>query len=272
MFDTESTADTDVGLNKSIVVVSKSSGYLFTNLENQFRCEGFKVSTVSNLSSMNKIDSEVSGVLCYLGEDFIADDKLQIFIRDRAAEDGFLLFMVGDEAEIDAVEKVIPHSLVSKEFRRPINVKDVVSEINRFFESHVGSTRKTILAVDDSGVMLKSIKNWLGDKYDMVLADSALTAIKSITVNRPDLIILDYEMPIIDGKKTIAMIRGEKDFADIPVIFLTGRQDRESIEEVLEYKPDGYLLKTMKPYAVRKYIDGFFDKMETQKKLNSIRR
>lgn len=269
--DIESGID-DLTGPRSIVVVSKSSGYLFSTLENQFRSDGYAVDTVSNLSAMNKIDGHISGVVLYLDEEFIGDDKLQIFIRDRVAEEGFPLFMVGDDAEIQAVERVIPHSLVSKEFRRPINVKTVVTEVDHFFQSHVGSTRKVILAVDDSGVMLKSIKNWLGDKYDMVLADSALTAIKSITVNRPDLIILDYEMPIIDGKKTIAMIRAEKDFADIPVIFLTGRQDRESIEEVLEYKPDGYLLKTMKPYAVRKYVDSFFEKLETQKKLNSIKR
>lgn len=256
---------------RHMALVSRGGGYLFTNLRNQLLQDGYSVSEVNNLSSMNKINVDISGCIIYLDEEYLSDDKLQIFIRDKVAEEGFPIFLVGDPTEIEEAKKVLPEKLVSKVFLRPINVKDVVSEIDRFYESHNTSNRKMILAVDDSGVMLKSIKNWLGDKYDMTLADSALAAIKSITVNRPDLIILDYEMPIIDGKKTIAMIRAEKDFAEIPVIFLTGRQDRESIEEVMEYKPDGYLLKSMKPYAVRKYVDDFFEKLETQKKINSIK-
>ena len=252
---------------RNLALVGESGGYLLTTLKNQLD----NVSLVNNLSTMNKLDEDISGCMIFLDEDFIADDKLQIFIRDKVTEEGIPLFMVGDQAEIDSVERVIPSKLVSKVFLRPINVKDLVGSLDKFYESHTVDSRKVILAVDDSGVMLKSIKNWLGDKYDMMLANSALMAIKSITVRRPDLIILDYEMPIIDGKKTIAMIRAEKDFSEIPVIFLTGRQDRESIEEVMEYKPDGYLLKSMKPYAVRKYVDEFFAKMETQKKINTLR-
>ena len=143
-------------------------------------------------------------------------------------------------------------------------VKDIVADIRKYQFEHIGDNRKIILAVDDSGVMLNSIKNWLGDKYQVMLADSGLAAIKSITITRPDLIILDYEMPVVDGKQALAMIRSERDFADIPVIFLTGKQDRESIMGVMELKPDGYLLKTMKPYAVRQYIDEFFIKRNAQ--------
>ncbi len=79
-------------------------------------------------------------------------------------------------------------------------------------------------------------------------------------------------MPVVDGKQVLAMIRSERDFADIPVIFLTGRQDKESIMDVMELKPDGYLLKTMKPFAVRQYIDEFFIKRDAQLKGGLIRK
>jgi CheY-like chemotaxis protein len=263
--------DKDTNVRLKIAVVSKSGGYLLGNLANQLTQDGFDTYSASNLSTLNKLGNDLNGCLLYLDEDFIEDDKLMIFIRDKVNEDEVPVFLVGDEGEIAVLKKFIPQRLVSLEFLRPINIKSVADDIRKFYETHKSDKRKLILAVDDSGVMLKSIKNWLGDKYDMMLADSALAAIKSITVNRPDLIILDYEMPIIDGKKTIAMIRAEKDFADIPVIFLTGRQDRESIEDVMEYKPNGYLLKSMKPYAVRKYIDEFFEKLDNQKKLDSIK-
>lgn len=65
----------------------------------------------------------------------------------------------------------------------------------------------------------------------------------SIGKKRPDLILLDYEMPVCDGKMTLEMLRADKNLATIPVMFLTAINDRESIEAVLKLKPAGYLLK-----------------------------
>ena len=76
--------------------------------------------------------------------------------------------------------------------------------------------------------------------------------------NRPDLVLLDYEMPIVDGKQVLEMIRSEHDFADIPVIFLTSREDQESKEAAMALKPEGYLLKSMEPGEIVKAIDEFF--------------
>ena len=86
--------------------------------------------------------------------------------------------------------------------------------------------------------------------------------IKCISLNRPDLIILDYEMPICDGKQVLQMIRSEMEFADIPVIFLTGRGDRESVMEVMALKPAGYLLKSMRPIEIIQAINEFFEKQK----------
>ncbi len=256
----------------NIIIASKNKGYLFSNLVDQFDREEYDITQVNNVSSMSKFTDHIDACILYLDEDLLEDSQLQIFIRDKATEDGFPLFVVGDNQEIDAIHKVVTPNLIATEFRRPVNVKDVVNEIHKYLLEHVGVQRKIILAVDDSGVMLNSIKNWLGDKYQVLLAESGLTAVKSITITRPDLIILDYEMPVVDGRQVLAMIRSERDFADIPVIFLTGRQDKESIMDVMELKPDGYLLKTMKPFAVRQYIDEFFIKRDAQLKGGLIRK
>ena len=66
---------------------------------------------------------------------------------------------------------------------------------------------------------------------------------KSIGKKRPDLILLDYEMPVCDGRQTLEMIRADDEISDIPVIFLTGVNDREHIEPILALRPAGYLLK-----------------------------
>ena len=67
-------------------------------------------------------------------------------------------------------------------------------------------------------------------------------------------------MPVCDGSHVLEMLRSEKDFADIPVIFLTSRDDQESVKKVLALKANGYLLKYLKPMDIKKRIDDFLKK------------
>ncbi len=123
--------------------------------------------------------------------------------------------------------------------------------------------KKKILVVDDSEFMLARMVKMLSESYELIEATSSVSAIKKIAVNRPDLVILDYEMPVCDGRQALEMIRSDKDIADIPVIFLTGKGDRESVKNVMSLKPEGYLLKSMPDEDIKKNIDGFFAKSKS---------
>ncbi len=105
------------------------------------------------------------------------------------------------------------------------------------------SAPKRLLVVDDSPVTLRSIKAMLEKNYQISVATSGEQALKSIQKNKPDVILLDYEMPGMDGRETFEKIRENKETCDIPVIFLTGVADKEHIAAVLRLKPAGYLLK-----------------------------
>ncbi|MCM1175400.1 MAG: response regulator [Blautia sp.] len=105
------------------------------------------------------------------------------------------------------------------------------------------SGKKRILVVDDNGTTLRTMKAMLEEFYDIAIAVSGAQAITSIGRKRPDLILLDYEMPVCDGKMTLEMIRADEDMKDIPVVFLTSVNDRANIEAVLKLKPAGYFLK-----------------------------
>lgn len=59
--------------------------------------------------------------------------------------------------------------------------------------------RPKILVVDDSATSRQSMKQLLGKDYEVALADSGVGAIRTITLNRPNLVLLDYEMPVCDG-------------------------------------------------------------------------
>ena len=94
----------------------------------------------------------------------------------------------------------------------------------------------------------------------MILANSGAMAIKYLATNRPDLVLLDYEMPVVDGRQVLEMIRTETEFCDVPVIFLTNKNDESSVMEVMKLKPEGYLLKSMPPKEIVQKIDEFFEK------------
>ena len=102
------------------------------------------------------------------------------------------------------------------------------------------------------------MKSLLSAEYEVALAESGVAAIRAITLNRPDLVLLDYEMPVCDGKMTLEMLRSEEAFASIPVIFLTGEGDPEVVRKLLSLKPAGYLLKYLKQKDIKKKINEFF--------------
>lgn len=97
--------------------------------------------------------------------------------------------------------------------------------------------------VDDNGTTLRTVKAMLEEKFEVALAISGAQAMTSMGKRRPDLILLDYEMPVCDGRMTLEMIRADEDLCDIPVIFLTGVNNRENINAVLDLRPAAYFLK-----------------------------
>lgn len=119
--------------------------------------------------------------------------------------------------------------------------------------------RKHILIVDDNPVVLRSMKAMLEKKYEIAVAISGSQAMASMGKKKPDLILLDYEMPVCDGRMTLEMIRQDEDMKDIPVIFLTSVADKEHIEAVLRLKPSGYFLKPAVEEKLMKAIEDVVD-------------
>ncbi|MEE0886116.1 MAG: response regulator [Treponema sp.] len=122
--------------------------------------------------------------------------------------------------------------------------------------------RRHILIVDDDSVMLRTMVNILKDSYKTTVAKSGTAAISLLGTQKPDLILLDYLMPVCDGLQTLQMIRSEENTKDIPVFFLTGVSDVENVKNAMALKPEGYILKTTKPEEILKRIGDFFAKLQ----------
>lgn len=103
--------------------------------------------------------------------------------------------------------------------------------------------RKKIMIVDDSALLLRSMKSMLEKYYHVCLAKSGEQALSMIPDVKPDLILLDYEMDGMDGKDVFEAIKEDEDAQSIPIVFLTSVAKRDPIYSVLRLKPDGYILK-----------------------------
>lgn len=152
---------------------------------------------------------------------------------------------------------IAPH-LLETGIGTPLAVQNEVAETEKYFKMRKKSAKPKILLVDDSMTIREGIRRLLVGDYEVSAVQSGVSAIRAITLDKPDLVLLDYDMPVCDGRHVLEMLRSEKEFADVPVIFLTSRDDPESVKKVLSLKPEGYMMKYLKPMEIRKRVDNFF--------------
>lgn len=248
---------------RKILIVSNVQGMMVASLKNNLVEIGYEVDMVKReIRELSVVKMEYDGVLLYTDEKLSSNQQVLVYLRDLCVEANTALFIVGDQKELEDIHQVIPSNSIAHEYVRPVNIAEISANIDLFLKEHDKSIQKKILVVDDSGAMLRSVKGWLEDKYQVALANSGAMAIKYLSLNRPDLVLLDYEMPVVNGRQVLEMIRSEIDFADIPVVFLTSKNDKESVSNVVKLRPEGYLLKTMKPDEIVKYVDDFFVKQK----------
>ncbi|MGN0159876.1 MAG: response regulator [Lachnospiraceae bacterium] len=136
---------------------------------------------------------------------------------------------------------------------RPLKAQDVLDGCYRLLNINVGEARpkekkaplvkKKILVVDDNALVLRNIKSLLEGEYEVILATSGEKGLDSIMTKKPDLVLLDYDMPGMNGKEVFDRIRSNESTKDLPVVFLTSVAEREHIMAVLVNSPSGYILK-----------------------------
>ncbi|MCL1863904.1 MAG: response regulator [Defluviitaleaceae bacterium] len=87
--------------------------------------------------------------------------------------------------------------------------------------------RKTVFVVDDNDTNLSKAEEGLEDIYDVMTIPSGERLFKILKKVKPNLILLDIEMPEMDGFQVLEQLKSQKEYMDIPVIFLTGIREPE---------------------------------------------
>ncbi|MCL2093416.1 MAG: response regulator [Treponema sp.] len=112
-----------------------------------------------------------------------------------------------------------------------------------------------IFLVDDNPIYLNSGKSLLENNYTVVTIPSGEKLIQVLEKTKPQLILLDIEMPGMSGYQTIKIIKAREDTKDIPVIFLTGKSDSENELLGLSLGAIDYISKPFSPALLLKRIE-----------------
>jgi DNA-binding response OmpR family regulator len=110
------------------------------------------------------------------------------------------------------------------------------------------SEAKKILVCDDDPLLVDLLQYRLAAKgYDVIVAEDGGKALRRLHEVRPDAILLDAMMPVIDGYELLRKIREDENTAKIPVIMLTARKQEQDILTALELGADDYMVKPFIP-------------------------
>lgn len=164
------------------------------------------------------------------------------------------IFLLGNKSEVDSSDIIN-----SEKFIKPFNANEIRDKLANIQAQKINSINKIILLVDDDSVMLRTLRDGLSTSYKILPANSGENALKILARTKPDLILLDYEMPGMNGTEVFDSLKNNNESANIPVMFLTAKSDSGSIEKIDALKPEGHMLKTLPLREIKARIQKFFD-------------
>ena len=109
----------------------------------------------------------------------------------------------------------------------------------------------SVLIVDDTEANIDVLVNTLGDDYLVRVAMDGQAALDSIELNRPDIILLDVMMPVMDGYEVIRRLKSNPETALIPVIFLTALTEHQNEAKGIELGAVDYIFKPFSPDLIK---------------------
>ncbi|WPF89837.1 response regulator [Cyanobacterium aponinum AL20118] len=128
-----------------------------------------------------------------------------------------------------------------------------IKDQNNFPTTDITITPSVILLVDDEESNIVTICDYLEAKgYQLLIAKNGLQALEITKIQHPDLIIMDIQMPEMDGLDAIALIRQDEDIKDIPIIAATALTMEGDEQSCLDAGANNYMSK---PLRLRELVD-----------------
>ena len=252
-------------MDKKVLLIGIQKTFMINAIVVGLEKENYEVVRVDPFPSAIEALSEKPGLyVLYLGDMTPEYAPLFDYLNQQIDSDRFLLYLIGNNEELQLAQAVISKEKIQEIYQRPLDVKLLAQNLNTAVDYSAldESLRRKILIIDDDGAMLRMMKTWLSVKYHVYMASSGKIALSFLAQNPVDLVLLDYEMPVMSGPDVLREIRNTQGIQDTHVIFLTAKDDKESVMKVVRLKPDKYLLKSMPKDKLIGAIDDFFNALE----------
>jgi signal transduction histidine kinase len=134
-----------------------------------------------------------------------------------------------------------------------------------------------ILVIEDNDSLREEIVDVLGlEGYEAIGAPNGRLGLASVKANRPDLVICDLMMPVLDGYGTLKLFREDSDTATVPFLILTGQAERQHMRDGMELGADDYITKPFTIPELLRAVRAALAKQakraeETERKLEKLR-
>ncbi|HCM92866.1 MAG TPA: hypothetical protein DIS78_09910 [Lachnospiraceae bacterium] len=250
---------------RAILFIGDDNGIVSRGITNSLEHEGFHVIHVKDIPEVilnHRADSDV--LIYYPSGDNDHIKVVSTMLAEMCHDDDKTLCLAGDPLDIETARDIHGSDCIAALYQRPINLDKMAADMAGYYDMHAGNDRmRTILVIDDDTDFLHIMERWLSDYYNVDCSYSGAGAIAYLDRKRPDLILLDYEMPGMNGEQVMQRVRSNPTNDRIPIIFLTGRNDKEGVLKILEQRPDGYLLKSMPHEDLLDALEKFFKHSST---------
>ncbi len=250
---------TDAG---KVVIIGTSDSFLAKSLVTKLeRSDISSEFTLANIKELEKHTEEMELAILFMSEELETMPETLVFLKDTIQDRDRGLLLIGEETQYEFVKKTIPEENITEFFKRPLDIERLVKRVCTYFDENTGDKRKkTVLIVDDDITYMRTVFEWLKGSYHVGMAPNGVQAISYLAKHKADLVLLDYEMPVANGPQVLSMLKNDSETGQIPVMFLTGHGDKDSVLSVVGLNPADYLLKTIDKATLLKKLDDFFKK------------
>ncbi len=245
---------------KKVVILLFRYSVVVKGIERNLCDLGYNVEIVTeNFDCIEENSSSTDIYIMYLPGD-IMDDRVKLMelgdVCKTIAKLGQKMMIIGETKYHMELAAAVPAIDEYAWLDRPVeNNTLAVTVENVIAGKALVRGKKRVLIVDDDPSYAGMVREWIKEHYKVDVVTAGLQAVSFLMKNKVDLVLLDYEMPGVNGPGVLKMLRQEEATKDLRVVFLTGVGTKEEVAKVMEMKPDGYVLKSTTRDNLLAYIN-----------------
>ncbi|MCR4843256.1 MAG: response regulator [Eubacterium sp.] len=245
----------------TVMIMGEKETFLIRVLMKKIQDAGMETTYVQ--SKGDSIGNEimmVDFVVYYMEANEKLDTEFLRLLSEQLATLMKQIIIIGEKTDIDFCRRYLKDSVILDSIPRPLDTEKFVKKLTSYSRrgGAVNSFKRNILIIDDDPAYMNVVHEWLKDEYTVIMTTSADQAFGWLMSHTPDLILLDYEMPKVSGPEVLSQLRAVPEYSKLPVFFLTGKSDRESVMQVMSMKPQNYILKSVGREDLKQKLEAFF--------------